>query len=203
MEPIPCHIASSICIPQSVVNCQRVALAYLRQHEQMTNSDYQRLNHVDSVTATRELRGLAQLRSSDRQSGPGGRSVLTRGLMLRLLPLARAAPTSSSRAVTHSAGDGPDPCRTRLGSALDSSPFSFLSCLSSARLNLCAAAASPAVTARRNWMCAMASAFASAKAEASPHQVEVLPKTPHQFVEGQPLLDPQQALGVNPVLESI
>jgi ATP-dependent DNA helicase RecG len=26
----------------------------------MTNSDYQRLNHVDSVTANRELRGLVQ-----------------------------------------------------------------------------------------------------------------------------------------------
>jgi len=40
---------------------QRLALVYLRHHEQMTNSDYQRLNHVDSVTANRELRGLVQL----------------------------------------------------------------------------------------------------------------------------------------------
>ena len=39
---------------------QRLALVYLRHNEQMTNSDYQRLNHMDSVTANRELRGLVQ-----------------------------------------------------------------------------------------------------------------------------------------------
>jgi ATP-dependent DNA helicase RecG len=39
---------------------QRLALAYLRHNDQLTNSDYQRLNHVDSVTANRELRGLVQ-----------------------------------------------------------------------------------------------------------------------------------------------
>ena len=39
---------------------QRVALAYLRQNDQITNGEYQRLNHVDSVTANRELRGLVQ-----------------------------------------------------------------------------------------------------------------------------------------------
>jgi len=37
---------------------QRMALVYLRHNEGMTNNDYQRLNHVDSVTATRELRTL-------------------------------------------------------------------------------------------------------------------------------------------------
>jgi ATP-dependent DNA helicase RecG len=40
---------------------QRLALVYLRHHKQMTNSDYQRLNHVDSVIANRELRGIVQL----------------------------------------------------------------------------------------------------------------------------------------------
>jgi ATP-dependent DNA helicase RecG len=40
---------------------QRLALAYSRHNEQMTNSDYQRLNHVDSVTANRELRRLVEL----------------------------------------------------------------------------------------------------------------------------------------------
>lgn len=40
---------------------QRLALSYLRYNEKITNSDYQRLNRVDSVTANRELRGLAQL----------------------------------------------------------------------------------------------------------------------------------------------
>lgn len=39
---------------------QRLALAYLRHNEQVTNNEYQRLNHVDSVTANRELRGLVQ-----------------------------------------------------------------------------------------------------------------------------------------------
>jgi ATP-dependent DNA helicase RecG len=39
---------------------QRLALVYLRQHEQITNSDYRRLNHVDAVMAVQELRGLVQ-----------------------------------------------------------------------------------------------------------------------------------------------
>jgi ATP-dependent DNA helicase RecG len=37
---------------------QRIALAYLRYNPQMTNRDYRRLNNVDTVRATRELRGL-------------------------------------------------------------------------------------------------------------------------------------------------
>ena len=39
---------------------QRLALVYLRHNHQITNFDYQRLTHVDSVTANRELRGLVQ-----------------------------------------------------------------------------------------------------------------------------------------------
>jgi len=39
---------------------QRLALVYLRHNERITNSDYQRLNRVDSVTANRELRSLVQ-----------------------------------------------------------------------------------------------------------------------------------------------
>jgi ATP-dependent DNA helicase RecG len=39
---------------------QRLALVYLRYNAQLTNSDYQRLNRVDPVTAGRELRGLVQ-----------------------------------------------------------------------------------------------------------------------------------------------
>lgn len=45
---------------RSLTDRQRLALVYLRYNEQLTNSDYQRLNHVDSVTANRELRGLVQ-----------------------------------------------------------------------------------------------------------------------------------------------
>jgi ATP-dependent DNA helicase RecG len=46
---------------RSLSDRQRLALVYLRYNEQMTNSDYQRLNHVESVTANRELRGLVQV----------------------------------------------------------------------------------------------------------------------------------------------
>jgi hypothetical protein len=38
----------------------RLALVYLRCNEQITNSDYQRLNQVGALDAGRELRGLAQ-----------------------------------------------------------------------------------------------------------------------------------------------
>lgn len=37
---------------------QRISLAYLHKHDQMTNPEYCRLNNVDSVTATRDLKGL-------------------------------------------------------------------------------------------------------------------------------------------------
>ena len=39
---------------------QRLSLVYLRQRRQITNSDYRRLNHVDSMVASQELRGLVQ-----------------------------------------------------------------------------------------------------------------------------------------------
>jgi len=39
---------------------QRLALVYLRQRRQITNSDYRRLNHVDSTAASQQLRGLVQ-----------------------------------------------------------------------------------------------------------------------------------------------
>jgi ATP-dependent DNA helicase RecG len=39
---------------------QRLALVYLRQHPQITNSDYRRLNHIDAMVAGQELRGLVQ-----------------------------------------------------------------------------------------------------------------------------------------------
>ena len=39
---------------------QRLALVYLRCNDQITNGDYQRLSQVDTLTAGRELRGLAQ-----------------------------------------------------------------------------------------------------------------------------------------------
>ena len=47
---------------------QRLALVYLRHNKRFTNSDYQRLNHVDSVIANRELRSLVQLELIKQQS---------------------------------------------------------------------------------------------------------------------------------------
>jgi len=47
---------------------QRLALVYLRHNERMANNDYQRLNHVDSLTAGRELRGLVQEGLVEQQS---------------------------------------------------------------------------------------------------------------------------------------
>ena len=46
---------------QLISDQQRIALVYLRLNSRITNSDYQRLNHVDSVTANRDLRGLVQV----------------------------------------------------------------------------------------------------------------------------------------------
>ena len=39
---------------------QRLTLVYLRQHEQITNSEYRRLNRVDAMVAGQELRGLVE-----------------------------------------------------------------------------------------------------------------------------------------------
>jgi predicted HTH transcriptional regulator len=39
---------------------QRLALAYLRQHDHLGNADYRRLTRVDATTAGLELRGLVQ-----------------------------------------------------------------------------------------------------------------------------------------------
>lgn len=39
---------------------QRLALVYLRANERLTNSDYRRLNHVDTVVANKELRSLTR-----------------------------------------------------------------------------------------------------------------------------------------------
>ncbi len=40
---------------------QRVTLVYLRRHKSITNSEYQRLNRVDQVTAYKELKGLVDV----------------------------------------------------------------------------------------------------------------------------------------------
>lgn len=55
---------------------QRLALVYLRSNEQLTNSDYRRLNRVDALAAYRELRGLVQTRLVE-QHGVGGGTYYT------------------------------------------------------------------------------------------------------------------------------
>ncbi|NLY01869.1 MAG: hypothetical protein GXY83_37765 [Rhodopirellula sp.] len=47
---------------------QRLALVYLRYNDQITNSDYQRLNQVDALTAGRELRGIVQAGLAEQES---------------------------------------------------------------------------------------------------------------------------------------
>jgi ATP-dependent DNA helicase RecG len=44
---------------------QRLALVYLRQHGEITNRDYRRLNRVDVTTAGHELRGLVEARLAE------------------------------------------------------------------------------------------------------------------------------------------
>ena len=40
---------------------QRLALVYLRQHSDIDNRDYRRLNRVDMMTAGQDLRGMVQI----------------------------------------------------------------------------------------------------------------------------------------------
>jgi ATP-dependent DNA helicase RecG len=49
---------------------QRIALAYLRQHERITNADYRRLNRVEAAVAGQELRGLVDANLAE-QDGVG------------------------------------------------------------------------------------------------------------------------------------
>lgn len=51
---------------------QRLALVYLRANERLTNSDYRRLNHMNSVAATRDLRGLVGTNLVEQHGTRGG-----------------------------------------------------------------------------------------------------------------------------------
>ena len=46
---------------------QRLALVYLRQHEQITNSEYRRLNRVDAMVAGQELRDMVEAELVEQQ----------------------------------------------------------------------------------------------------------------------------------------
>jgi len=47
---------------------QRVAMVYLKHNSRIAIADYQRLNHVDSVTANRQLRNMVQLNLIEQHS---------------------------------------------------------------------------------------------------------------------------------------
>jgi ATP-dependent DNA helicase RecG len=53
---------------------QRLALIYLRQHKQITNSDYRRLNRIDVVMAGQELRRLVEVGLIEQQGVGRGTS---------------------------------------------------------------------------------------------------------------------------------
>jgi ATP-dependent DNA helicase RecG len=57
---------------------QRLTLVYLRQHDQITNSDYRRLNRVDAIIAGQELRGLLQTGLIEQQGASRGTSYTLR-----------------------------------------------------------------------------------------------------------------------------
>jgi len=67
---------------RSLTDSQRLALVYLRSNERMTNGDYRRLNHVETVAANRELRRLVQ-------SGLVSQHGTKRGAYYTLSPLIR------------------------------------------------------------------------------------------------------------------
>lgn len=46
---------------------QRLALVYLRQHEQITNGEYRRLNRADAMIAGQELRRLVETELVEQQ----------------------------------------------------------------------------------------------------------------------------------------
>jgi hypothetical protein len=52
---------------------QRVALAYLRQHDRITNADYRRLNRVEAAVAGQESRGLVDAELVEQDASVDGR----------------------------------------------------------------------------------------------------------------------------------
>jgi ATP-dependent DNA helicase RecG len=78
---------------------QRLALVYLRQHQQINNSDYRRLNRVDPALAGQELRGLVDAALVDQ--GGVGRGTSYRLKVSSELPEQRAPQTDEDRIVAH------------------------------------------------------------------------------------------------------
>ena len=78
---------------------QRVALAYLRQHDRITNADYRRLNRVEAAAAGQELRGLVDSDLVD-QDGVG-RWTTYRLKVARESPEHREPGTEEDRILTY------------------------------------------------------------------------------------------------------
>ena len=78
---------------------QRLALVYLRQHQQINNSDYRRLNRVDSTLAGQELRGLVDADVIDQEGV--GRWTRYRLKVSPELPEQREPQTDEDRIVAH------------------------------------------------------------------------------------------------------
>jgi ATP-dependent DNA helicase RecG len=63
---------NSVAATLPVTDRQRLALLYLRHNERMTNSDYRRLNRVDSRVASRELQEMVSLGAVEMRGVRGG-----------------------------------------------------------------------------------------------------------------------------------
>lgn len=78
---------------------QRVALAYLRQHDRITNADYRRLNRVEAAVAGQELRGLVDAGLADQEGV--GRWTTYRLNVARELPEPAPPATDEDRILAH------------------------------------------------------------------------------------------------------
>ncbi len=95
---------------------QRLALVYLRQHQQINNRDYRRLNRVDPTLAGQELRGLVDTDLVDQESV--GRWTRYRLKVTPELPVLQEPQTDEDRIVAHVQKTGAitnSECRALLG----------------------------------------------------------------------------------------
>ena len=103
---------------------QRLALVYLREHGQINNSDYRRLNHVDSTQAGQELRLLSQ-EGLIEQQGVSRWTYYTLAEFQASEPTARL-PTEESRILDHVQEHGSinnHECRKLLGATPDHASY--------------------------------------------------------------------------------
>ena len=96
---------------------QRLALIYLRHHGKITNSDYRRLNRVDTIVAGQELRSLTQTGLIDQQGVGRGTSYTLN--VLHELPDEQPPPQSDEEKiiayVQHHGSINNAECRELLG----------------------------------------------------------------------------------------